>query len=346
MHVCLAQRCAVSYYAGMETIQFVALLLCGFTIFSGLLLGATQAYQRESRCYVWTLITAIVLVQFSHAWLFTQAYLPSDSLYIAALFCIAPSFYLFAKAQLALESASHPIRSAAHFLPVLLVWLLPHSASMPLAFLLGGLYLLWLFRLISKMRAQRELWQREVSILLIALLLGLAVFVLGISIPLLDQQLFHSLYAIGIGAVFVLVHLALLWNPNLPEAVSEVAQQAYTTSTLTQVDSDSKLLALQQLMETEKVYQEPDLKLANLAELLDLSGHQLSELINTQCGMHFSRYIRQYRVEAAQQLLLSKPSLSVLDVGMQVGFSSQSTFYDAFRDITGTTPAKYRKINL
>ena len=330
----------------MESIKLLALLLCGFSIFSGLLLAPTQLYQRESRFYAWALISAIILVQLSHVWLFTHARLPSETLYIVALFCVAPSFYLFAKALLALAATAHAWRSVAHFSPTLLAWVLPHSVSMPLAFLIGGVYLLWLFRLIRKMRDQREQWQREISLLLFALLLGLAVFILGLSIPLLDQQLFHSLYAIGIGAVFFLVHLALLWNPSLPEEVSEVAQQAYTTSTLTQVDSDSKLHALQQLMETEKVYQEPDLKLANLAERLDLSGHQLSELINTQRGMHFSRYIRQYRVEAAQQVLISKPSLSVLDVGMQVGFSSQSTFYDAFRDITGTTPAKYRKINL
>jgi AraC-like DNA-binding protein len=329
----------------MESIKLIVLLLCGFSVFSGVLLALTQIHQRESRLHAWALITAIVGVQVSHAWLFTYSSLPSEALYIAALFCIAPSFYLFIKAQLVLEATPYSWRSAVHFTPLLLAWLLPHEVAMPLAFLIGGVYLFWLFRLISKMRDQRELWQREVTLLLFALLLGTGVFVLGLSTPLLDQLLFHLLYASGIGAVFVLLHLALLWNPRLPEEVSEVAQQAYTNSTLVQVDSDSKLQALQQLMDVGKVYQESDLKLASLAKRLGLSGHQLSELINTHHGIHFSRYIRQYRVEAAQQLLLSKPALSVLDVGMEVGFSSQSTFYDAFRDLTGTTPAKYRKIN-
>lgn len=330
----------------MESIKLLALLLCGFSIFSGLLLVLTQISQREKRLYAWVLITAIIVLQLSHAWLFTHAAIMHETLYVAALFCIAPSFYLLIKAQLQVESPSKPLLSSIHFVPTLLAWILPHKVSMPLAFLIGGLYLLWLFQLIRKMRDQRESWQREVSLLLFALFLGLAVFFLGLSIPLLDQMLFHIFYAIGIGAVFLLVHAALLWNPNLPEEVSEVAQKAYTTSTLTQVDCDTALSALQQLMEVEKVYQEPDLKLVNLAKRLGLSAHQLSELINTQRGMHFSRYIRQHRVEAAQELLLSKPALSVLDVGMQVGFSSQSTFYDAFRDITGTTPAKFRKINL
>lgn len=330
----------------MESLKLLALLLCGFTIFSGMLLALTQISQRESRLYAWVLIGSIIVLQLSHAWLFTQANLAYETAYVAALFFIAPSFYLFMKAQLQIKPSPNSLLSAAHFIPVLLAWVLPHNVSMPLAFLVGGVYLLWLFRLIRKMRDQSEPWQSEIALLLLALLLGLAVFVLGLSRPLLDQMLFHIFYAIGIGNVFLLVHAALLWNPNLPEEVSEVAQKAYTTSTLTQVDCDTALSALQQLMETEKVYQKPDLKLVNLADRLGLSTHQLSELINTQRGMHFSRYIRQHRVEAAQKLLLSKPSLSVLDVGMHVGFSSQSTFYDAFRDITGTTPAKFRKINL
>lgn len=83
-----------------------------------------------------------------------------------------------------------------------------------------------------------------------------------------------------------------------------------------------------------------------LANKLGLSNHQLSELINTRLGKGFSRYIREYRIAAAESLLLSEPASSVLSVGMSVGFTSQSTFYDAFRGIMGMTPGRYRKLHL
>ena len=44
-------------------------------------------------------------------------------------------------------------------------------------------------------------------------------------------------------------------------------------------------------------------------------------------------------------MLLEEPGASVLSVGMNVGFTSQSNFYDAFREITGTTPGKFRGMN-
>ena len=98
-------------------------------------------------------------------------------------------------------------------------------------------------------------------------------------------------------------------------------------------------------MDQEQVYQNPDLDLALLAERMKLSPHQLSELINTRIGKGFSRYIREYRVEAAEDLLLDKPSMPVLSVGLEVGFSSQSNFYDAFRELSGMTPGQFRKVH-
>ncbi|MEM7366395.1 MAG: helix-turn-helix domain-containing protein, partial [Pseudomonadota bacterium] len=37
------------------------------------------------------------------------------------------------------------------------------------------------------------------------------------------------------------------------------------------------------------------------------------------------------------------PSQSVLSVSLEVGFRSQSTFYAAFREVTGLSPGDYRK---
>jgi AraC-like DNA-binding protein len=36
----------------------------------------------------------------------------------------------------------------------------------------------------------------------------------------------------------------------------------------------------------------------------------------------------------------------VLSVGLNVGFTSQSNFYEAFREVEGGTPGQYRKLRL
>ena len=66
----------------------------------------------------------------------------------------------------------------------------------------------------------------------------------------------------------------------------------------------------------------------------------------TRLGKGFGRYLRERRVAAARQMLLEQPSASVLSVGLAVGFSAQSNFYEAFREIEGGTPGQYRKLQL
>jgi len=56
--------------------------------------------------------------------------------------------------------------------------------------------------------------------------------------------------------------------------------------------------------------------------------------------------LREQRISFAQKALVEQPKASVLSLGIEAGFSSQSNFYEAFKEIVGTTPAKFRKLNL
>jgi len=86
--------------------------------------------------------------------------------------------------------------------------------------------------------------------------------------------------------------------------------------------------------------------LSSLAEQVGVSGHQLSEMVNTRLGVGFSKYVRDCRVEAAKALLVAAPSQSILSISMDTGFRSQSAFYAAFKEATGQSPGDYRKARL
>lgn len=55
----------------------------------------------------------------------------------------------------------------------------------------------------------------------------------------------------------------------------------------------------------DKLYQNESLNLAMVADSLDLSVHQVSELINIEYGYSFPRFVREHRVQAAKELLLA-----------------------------------------
>jgi AraC-like DNA-binding protein len=109
------------------------------------------------------------------------------------------------------------------------------------------------------------------------------------------------------------------------------------------VDVDDSLRRLNDLMAVEKLYQNEKLNLSMVADAMDLTSHQLSELINVHFGKSFSRYVREQRIEAARSLLASQPDASILAISLETGFKSQSNFYAAFKEITGQSPGDYRK---
>lgn len=84
--------------------------------------------------------------------------------------------------------------------------------------------------------------------------------------------------------------------------------------------------------------------LEDLAGGLGLSANYLSKLFSKETGIRLQDYIVQYRVERAKGMLIHS-DMSITEVGIYVGFPSQSYFGRVFKKYTGTTPLKYREAN-
>ncbi|TGJ98493.1 AraC family transcriptional regulator [Leptospira langatensis] len=126
------------------------------------------------------------------------------------------------------------------------------------------------------------------------------------------------------------------------QEVSEAARQKYTRSLLLGVDRNALRENLKQLMERDKLYRDEELSLADLADELALSTHQVSELINQELGINFSAFVNDYRIKEACELLQKEPDRSVLDIAFAVGFATKSSFHRAFQKHTGKTPSQFR----
>jgi len=331
----------------------LALLLIGFSIFSALMLALTHfrsdSYQGQAMSRTMGLILLLALsgLQLGHfAWLYLDQAWVATLAYRMTLFSVAPAFFLFSQPLLR-PQVLPPVRPAllGHAVPIAISPWLADDLALPVAFLVGAGYLLWLARSLYALRRERAGFHREMMLLGLVFAIAIGVSVLGLAQAALPDRLFFSLYAIAIGAAFFLVQATLGLRPRLSAEVRETVQTAYASSTLTNVDCDAALASLATLINGDRLYVDSDLSLPGLAERLGLSAHQLSELMNARLGKGFSRYLRERRIAAAKAMLCDEPSASVLSVGLSVGFTSQSNFYEAFREIEGMTPGQYRKLN-
>jgi AraC-like DNA-binding protein len=84
----------------------------------------------------------------------------------------------------------------------------------------------------------------------------------------------------------------------------------------------------------------------SLGELARRSGYsitQLSLLFHAVVGASPCRWLAEQRVRRAE-LLLAQSEKATIDVALAVGFGSRSQFHRVFREVTGTTPSRYRAI--
>lgn len=335
--------------------ELPALALIGFSLFAaGLLLVAQFAVYRGAdlpwiaRTTGVLLLAGLAVLQGMHG----AALQSSDAGAVAALlrrvdylvllFVVAAAFFLFFRAALRLPEADSPAL-LLWFAPALAAPWLDPRAALPLAFVLGTGFALRLAVLVYRLRAQRRRFRLELVAFGAFASMAVLVLALGLLAPLLAPHWFVLGYAILIGLSLWLALLALLRFPDLAERTAEAVRATYAVSTLGRIDRTQALARLQRAMDEERVYTDETLSLASLAAAVELTPHQLSELINTGLGMGFSRYLRERRVAAAQRMLRDEPTASVLSIGLAVGFTSQSNFYVAFREITGEVPGGYRK---
>ena len=334
----------------MQTIaQNITILLIGFSIFSAVLLAVTHLncgeYQGKllSRIAGFVLLFGLALLQFSH-----YKFLQGDNrfiyttFYTLLLFTVAPAFYFFSREVLKVDNAYHPAL-LLHAIPMAIGLFLPRNIALPLAFFIGTGYVFWLAMIVYSLREQRQRFKLEIVALGAMFVVALMVLLLGVVLPLVSDEFFYTTYALLIGLTFIVATFTIMRFPNISTEVNEAAQAAYTISTLKNVDGSALELKLRQLMEVEKLYTQETLSLSLLAEQMDISTHQLSELINTRFSKSFSQLVREYRITEAKRMLIDEPKSSVLSIGLSTGFTSQSNFYTAFRDITGMAPGNYRK---
>jgi len=122
----------------------------------------------------------------------------------------------------------------------------------------------------------------------------------------------------------------------------------YKTSSLRSAEQEAIYQSLLQLFENRNLYLEPKLQLQEVADLLNITTHNLSQTINSTTGKPFYDFVNGYRVKHLQKLLAdrSKKKFTILALGMDSGFNSKASLNRIFKEETGLSPKEYQLRNL
>ncbi len=106
-------------------------------------------------------------------------------------------------------------------------------------------------------------------------------------------------------------------------------------------DEEALMQRICQLMESEQPYLNKNLKLSDFSLQLGVNKNYVSACINSQRGCSFSHFVNTCRVEHAKRLLHEEPGIPLGKLADRSGFSSETSFFRAFKTITGKTPREW-----
>jgi len=162
-------------------------------------------------------------------------------------------------------------------------------------------------------------------------------FTLEIAIPELVDPMF------GLILLVVLLLYGLRQRPSLaPDvAVPHESSTKYEKSALTSDMAQRIKRKLRAAMDEDKLHRDPNLSLWVLARHIGAPSNYISQTLNENVGHSFFDFVNGYRIAEAQNLLQDTDQ-TVLEITYNVGFNSRSSFYTAFKKVTGQTPTAYR----
>ncbi len=131
--------------------------------------------------------------------------------------------------------------------------------------------------------------------------------------------------------------VAVVESEETEEKAGEIKERE-ALATIRTRSLTAKILAA---FEEEKIYKDPDLSLANMAERLNVNRTTLSNTINQHYGVSFREMLNNYRINAAKEYLKDNPSATQLEIAIACGFKSASSFNHKFKELTGETPSNW-----
>lgn len=130
---------------------------------------------------------------------------------------------------------------------------------------------------------------------------------------------------------------------NIEENDKEVDNGSGDNKSRTQLRNERLKVELEALLEIEKIYLNPELKITDVCCMLLTNRTYLSGFINQEFGLSFNELINRYRTLQAISLMKNdSQNLTLNDIAIASGFGSISSFTRAFKNYTGINVTQYK----
>lgn len=281
---------------------------------------------------------------------------------LSGCFLIGPMLYYFVKSTIE-QPSQLPRKWKIHIGILLGIVLLggilfPYASNVALwGSIIKGIYLVWLAYIIVSIITAKQLFAKlfnknpavrrslKVTEKWLLTIVGANV-VIALSF-FLAAVLPHpcNIYFSGslIFSFILYAVIIVLLKRKKPDEVLYPAQPKSASNKVSDDNAATVLGKLEQVMAEQEIYKNPNLTLSELAKAVNITGHQLSQLLNDKVGKNFTSYINEYRINKACSMIAANHPFSLEAIGYEVGFNSKSTFYTSFRKLKATTPSLYKE---
>lgn len=119
--------------------------------------------------------------------------------------------------------------------------------------------------------------------------------------------------------------------------------EKYKKYHISKEDCEALKKRLDDLMQKDRLFSNPTLKVGELAGLLGVSSNTLSYLFSQYLKESFYDYLNAYRVEEFKKLANEETGnrFTLVAMAESCGFNSRASFFRYFKKITGLTPNQY-----
>ncbi|EMJ46768.1 DNA-binding helix-turn-helix protein [Leptospira santarosai str. HAI1349] len=94
---------------------------------------------------------------------------------------------------------------------------------------------------------------------------------------------------------------------------------------------------------TTKGFKDEELRLPDFAVDLGLTTHQASKYLNKYIKMSYVDFLNYHRINEVMDMIRTKSDYNLLNIALECGFNSASSFHRASIKFTGKSPRNLRK---
>lgn len=122
----------------------------------------------------------------------------------------------------------------------------------------------------------------------------------------------------------------------------EAVKTKYKRTKIKSLNIKNIISRIDDLMSRDNIYQDENLNLNSFSKILEVTPHQLSELLNNEMGTNFKNYLNNARIRAAKKILAEDSEIGIIQVAYKCGFGSKSSFNTLFLKSENLTPSEFR----